>query len=469
MHAIHGGALNKKIKVLLTSFDWKQITPVLMICLISLVIIFLVQKEIFIFGSVIGSWFYRYFSEKTSILWWIPELVILLIGLLAFFGTKWIHRHEKTILFVSLLFGIAIQVLVNSLYPIPIGDILSSAVSDSFYTASLKYSPLDILTQFQSLLPSLPLHAQSNMPGKILFFHLLGLFSSSPRILAYLVISVSSLGSLLLYGICKRLFHDRTVAYYALVLYCLIPCKLVFFPILNTVTPIFILACLYLLILFLDTKKPVFLVIMGVTLYSTLFFEPSPLALGILFVAILLSALGQGKIQTNEIIKIVLIPAAAFFAVHLIMLILFSFDIFQITAYMLKSAVAYNVYLYWIWILDNSKEFLYGMGIPVGLISLVCLVQTFSIRNHSIKNILRWPPENLYALGLFTTYLVVLFLGINRGEVTRLWIYLAVFFQVPAAVYLAKKVKHDSIFFLVAATLAIQAIVALQKVNFITP
>lgn len=36
-------------------------------------------------------------------------------------------------------------------------------------------------------------------------------------------------------------------------------------------------------------------------------------------------------------------------------------------------------------------------------------------------------------LSLLVTWCIVVFWGINRGETTRLWIYLAVYFQIPAA------------------------------------
>lgn len=452
--------------------NWFRFIPILIFCLVSGIIISLVQTGRFVFGSEAGGWTYRYFQTETSILLWIPGAVILLIGLWVFLGTRYLHRFEWAVIGVSLPAGIAIQILANSLYPVGVYDIINSTVANSFYPVSLRYNAFELLSNFSNLVSSFPLHARTNMPGKILFFHLLGLFTQFPRILAYLVISVSTLGGLVTYAICRRLFNDRIVAFYGLLLYCLIPCKLIYFPILNTVTPVFILLCLYSLILYLDKKKPLFLVLLGILLYVLVLFEPSPLATGFIFVAVLVHALGQRKIETRELIKIVLIPAAAFAVVYLLMRLIFSFDLFEMLAYMVKDAVQFNVggnRGYWIWIVENSKEFLYGVGLPVGMIFLMCLFQFFFIKGNLKKNLLQWPIENLYLLSLLITYLIILLLGINRGEITRLWIYLAAFFQIPAAWYMGKVVKQNFLFFVMASTIAIQSMVALQNVNFIIP
>lgn len=449
--------------------DWVQLLPVILFCLIGAALIGLVSNKQFVFGSIIGTWYYQYFKAETSILVWIPYVVIAIIAVLIFIGERLIHRFEKTVMLLSFVFAVALEILLNSLYPFPIGDLLTSSVANSFYTAALSHSPIDLLSNFESLLPALPLHARSNMPGKILFFHFLGLFTSNPRLLAYMVIGISSLGALILYDICKRLFGNKTIAYFAFLLYILIPCKLVFFPILNTVTPVVILLCLYLLILFLDKQKNIYLILLGLCLYAMLLFEPSPLATGILFVAVLIHALAQKKIMAKDLFKIVLLPAAAFFALHILMLLAFSFDVFSVFLYMINDAIAYNSNIYWIWMLDNSKEFLYGVGVPVGLIFLWSVGKMLIGKDKPGRNPLQWPIEHLYTLALLLTYLFILFIGINRGEVTRLWIYLAVFFQVPAAIYLGRLKNHRLAFLLVCLTISMQSIVALQMVNFVTP
>ena len=87
----------------------------------------------------------------------------------------------------------------------------------------------------------------------------------------------------------------------------------------------------------------------------------------------------------------------------------------------------------------------------------------------ALKNNAGWSLENVYVIGLLVTFFVVVFLGVNRGEITRLWIYLAVFFQIPASIFIAKINKGEVLFFLVASTIVAQNILTLHRVGFIIP
>src|SRR6266487_5534568 len=125
------------------------------------------------------------------------------------------------------------------------------------------------------------------MPGKILLYEFLKVLTSSPRIMGFLVIVLSSLGALLLYGICKQLFHDKQTAFYALILYSLIPCKLFFLPLLNTITPVINLLCLYLFVAYIENTHVLLPWLLGIGFYIQILFEPLPLVTGILFFGIL--------------------------------------------------------------------------------------------------------------------------------------------------------------------------------------
>jgi hypothetical protein len=85
------------------------------------------------------------------------------------------------------------------------------------------------------------------------------------------------------------------------------------------------------------------------------------------------------------------------------------------------------------------------------------------------RDFVLWSVENVFAMSVIITFLILVFLGINRGEVTRLWIFLAVFFQVPASIFMAKYVKSNIPFYLVTGTLAVQSIITLHRIGFIIP
>jgi hypothetical protein len=300
-------------------------------------------------------------------------------------------------------------------------------------------------------------------------FHLLDL---SPQVMGYAVIGLSALGAFFLYGICVSLFQNKLAGWYAFILYALIPSKLSFFPVLNTVTPVFILACLYLFVLYIQHKRAIFLWLLGGALYFLILFEPTPLVSGILFIGILLHAVGHNKLSTREIWLIFIIPILGFLGVYLVFLIGYSFNLFAAFIYILRDAIDFNVAAkrdYWLWVHENLKEFLIVAGIPVMLLFIYLASDMISRLKTLGGNITRWPITEIYILSLLATILTVNFLGVNRGEITRLWIYLAVFFQVPAAVFLAKLDASKVVFYLVACTLVIQNILTLQRVGFIIP
>jgi hypothetical protein len=441
-------------------------------CVISILFIYLVYAGNFIFGSKIGNWTYPYFKTISSIPVWIPITIVILIGISIFIGGKLIQVHEKITLLLCFISTLIIQVLIHRIYPVPMGAIVASDTSNSFYSLALRYSPFEILTRYSQLAPTFPLHARTNMPGKIILLQLFTPFTTSPRIIAYLVILLSALGAFLLYGICMQLFHNKRIAFYAFILYALVPCRLLFFPILNTVTPVFILLCLYLFLLYLERKQILFLGLLGAALYLLVLFEPTPLVTGILFVGILLHAIRERRLLKKDFLVLLIVPALSFLVVYLLFYLLFSFNLWQAFQYILRDAVDFNAIEerpYWTWVAENPKEFFYVAGLPVMMIFIYLVAQFLYPWRDINRKGSRWSIENVFILSLLATFIVVVFLGINRGEITRLWIYLAVFFQIPTAFFLAKIPKSEGLFFIVCCTLVVQSIVALQRVSFIIP
>jgi hypothetical protein len=439
---------------------------------INALMIYLVYSNNIIFGSKAGNWDYPFFKTIVSTPIWIPLAVFLILLPTIFIGSKWINSHEKLVLVGCFFIALAIQILINRAYPYSLGTIVKSDVANSFYSPAMSYSPVEILREYETLAPSFPLHARSNMPGKILLFQFIGLFTSAPQKMGYLVIALSSLGAIFLYGICVKLYHNKLVGLYAFILYALIPGKIFFFPILNIVTPVFILACLYLFLLYIEQRKSVFLWLLGLALFTLILFEPTPLVTGIIFLGILLYAFGENKLSKKDIWPLLIYPLLGFLGMYLIFRIVFSLNLLSAFQYVLNDAVSFNITdqrNYWIWVIENPKEFLYSAGIPVMILFIYLASDMISQLKILGRNLLRWPIDKIYILSLSVTIFVLILLGINRGETTRLWIYLAVLFQVPAAYFLAKIEHSKVIFYFVACTLVIQCIVTLQRVGFVVP
>jgi hypothetical protein len=448
-----------------------SIALVVAACAVGVLFILLVSSGNFVFGSQAGNWIYPYYETKYQVPAWILGTVLLSLGLSIFAGSRLIHYHEKVTLIGCYLNAVFMQAIIRKVYPISLGVIVQSDTANSFYTPAIRYSTFEILARYNELVSSFPHHARTNMPGKILLYDFLMVFTSSPRILGYLVIVVSSLGALLLYGICKQLFHDKRTAFYALILYALIPCKLFFFPILNTVSPVIILLCLYLFLAYIENRHVLMAALLGVGLYIQFLFEPLPLITGIIFLGILLQAIREGRISKEDFWKLTLTMSLGFLSVYFFFSIFFSFDLFQTFIFVWKGLMNFNTNGqrdYWIWLGANIKEFFFGVGVPITIITIYMTAHIFAQWKDS-RDFVLLSVENVFAMSVIITFLILVFLGINRGEVTRLWIFLAVFFQVPASIFLAKHTKSDIPFLLVTGTLVVQSIVTLHRISFIIP
>jgi hypothetical protein len=200
-------------------------------------------------------------------------------------------------------------------------------------------------------------------------------------------------------------------------------------------------------------------------------FEPSLLVTGLIFVGILVNAILEKRLSRKDIFKIFLYTMLAFLCTYAIFLVIFSFDLLQAFLYIMKQNVGFNASHrkdYWLWIVENIKEFLYSAGTPIILSFFFANIISL-IKWRTSKGIVRWSLENMVTWAMLVTFGVVLFSGVNRGEVSRLWIYLAACFPIPAALFISKVPKSMILFLAVAFTLVIQALIGLQNIAFVAP
>jgi len=455
------------------STNHDKFSILLVFCFVTVLMAFLVHTENFIFGSERGNWIYRPFKELLPLPLWQPMTIIALLGSMIVIGTKLINKYEKLTL-IGCFFGVVfLQILIRNVYPISMDSMVKSDRANGFYTVAMEYSTIEILTEYNNLVSVFPMHVRANLPGKILFFELLQVFTSSPEVTGYLIVSFSTLGSVFIYGICCKLFLNKAGALYAFVLYALVPGKLFFYPLLNTITPVFMLLCIYLFVIYIDSKNSKLLWLLGIALFMLVIFEPSPLVVGLIFIGITVKAIGEKQIILKDLIKIVVFPASAFLGMHLLFLLFFSFDLIQSFRFILDDAVNFNLNSqrgYRVWFGENLKEFFYSAGTPTVLIFIYVTSQIMlNWKSPLNQNVFDWISKHFYSFSLLMTFIVVTFLGINRGEVSRLWIYLAVLFQIPAALFIAKIPKSQIAFFIVSSTVIIQTVVALHRVGFVRP
>jgi hypothetical protein len=486
------------------------------------------------FGSTQGGWVYPLLEGPSARPYLL--LALLLPGLLYFLHLthKYLHTHERTVVASWLVGGFVFQACLHALSPYSLGAIVASEQANAFYGVTLQQDAGQLLRDFHAAAGNLPLHAKANMPGKILLFYLLELATKSPQTLGYLIMLLSDFGGVLVYLVVRKLFADRAsddclrtppsqppggnapnrpaaaershakrrnerlcriCAIYAMILYLLIPAKTFFFPLLNTVTPVFALVSLLLLLLYLESGRRAYLVLEGASLYVLVLFEPLPLVLGLVFLALLVRSYWQGRLSKIDLALVVAMVAGSFFLCHALMVRVFGFDVVRAFLFAWNDARTFNAEMgrpYSVWVVHNLKDFLLNAGMfqsalflalagyLVGKLLWLCrpvtrVVSTAAadparvsaVRGQRVKAFLN-EPQTLLTLSFLAVLLFTDLAGVNRGETVRLWIFLAVFVQIIAAHCCAAKAGRWAFTALVMVTV-FQTAVTISQVGFVIP
>ena len=420
-----------------------RVVQAVIVCATAGVVWGLVTRTL-VFGSAAGGWVYPFFRGAT------PEAVLLAAGFavglpLAF---EWSARRADSlapaVVAAWMVLGGCFQAAVRLLYPIPMGRIVASPHCNSFYSASLEHSPLEVLTKYEAVAPTLPLHAQANMPGKLFVYYFLEWFSRDPQTLAIGIVGLSTLCGALVFALARRLFHSARLATLAMALSLLFPAVVAFQPLLNTVTPLFVLLSFWLWVVYLDRQQDRYLWLLGASLYLQLFIDPLTFVLGIVFLGVLAERLARGGFAWGRLWRCAVIPVAGFIGVHAVMRMTAGFDIVSAFVSLWNAAAGFNQTEsrpYGVWVGQNLKEFFLGAGVATTLVALLALYlggrsMVRGERRDGPGGVLRRSraaPGWAFTASLFLSVLVVDLTGVNRGEVTRLWIFLGTFLQVASA------------------------------------
>lgn len=413
------------------------------LCATAGVVLGLVTRTL-VFGSHAGRWVYPFVQGATPG----AILLALLFGLGLPLAYEWSARRADSraaaVVAAWMLLGCCFQVAVRELYPIPMRRIVAGAGCNSFFTATLQHAPIDVITKYEAVAPTLPLHAQANMPGKLFVYYFLERFSRDPETLAFAIVALSTFGGALVFAVARRLFHDGRVATLAMVLSLIFPAMVAFQPLLNTVTPIFVLLSIWLWTVYLDRRQDRYLWLLGASLYLQMFVDPLTFVLGIVFLGVLAERLASGACSAAMLWRSAVIPVAGFLGVHAVMRFTAGFDIVSVFVSLWKAAAAFNQAAdrpYAVWVVHNLKDFFLGVGAAPSLAALlapalICRAMIRARRADRRSGMLQRclsAPGSAFTASFFLCLLVIDLAGINRGEVTRLWIFLGVFLQMAAA------------------------------------
>jgi len=442
----------------------------------------LIVTQRLVIGSPGGAWVYGYLRDFNSLS--VAPVVVGCVMAAAGVTASWPFLRrlsadnpdgsagggEWELVLGWCLLALAIQGLLRSLTPYPLGEMFASDNANSFYSVALKFDVESILGRFEQLRSSWALHAHSNLPGKLLLVRALSHISTRAEVLAWLIILLSNLGGVLVYIFVRDLFADRFVAGLSVILYLFTPAKLYFFPMLNTITPVVVLACACLLLRWLNTGRTIYAACLGAAVYGLILFEPTTLVIGVLFAALLVRAIVSGRLSLRSSILQIAAGLLTFAATHFVMIRWFGFDLIGAFRDVAEDAVAFNADQrrpYNIWVRQNIVDFLFGVGL-CQVVLFVAALGDGAIRSKTRGLSAGSVPIVVMCSAILGMVGLADVIGVNRGEVIRLWIFLACLWQIPAA-YVCRRLESSTAFALVLTATLVQAALGTAMVAFIVP
>jgi len=398
---------------------------------LSIVVAYRIAHLALILGSEDGRWIYGYiygFNPRSLVFSAIGFAIAAAPLLLS---RETVRRREWWLLAYCLLTGTAIQMRLRTLTPYTLGRVFESDGSNGYYGATRQYRASVLLKDFDRLRPTLTVHPRSNMPGKLALVYALESVSTDPSTLAMLVIVISNLGGVVLYWLVRDLTSDPSVALTSFVFYLFVPGKLFFFPILNTITPVAVIVCLYLWNRAIRHGHLLWSVALGVGLFGLTVFEPLPLVTGLMFAALAVSAFVNGEVDVRRLVTHAAAAAASFLTAMLAVRLWLHFDLATVLRHVTADAVEFNTIArrpYRIWVWRDLVDFSIAAGL-VQTFLFVALVLSILREWRGIRR--NWMAA--FAVSLAATLAVTDLLGVNRGETVRLWVFFSCLVQVPAA------------------------------------
>jgi hypothetical protein len=157
----------------------------------------------------------------------------------------------------------------------------------------------------------------------------------------------------------------------------------------------------------------------------------------------------------------------AFAVTYLAMFLWFGFELIEALRAVGAHAEEFNMLSrrpYDVWVWRNLVEFGFGVGICQAVLFWAALADGLATR--ALWRDRLAAPIVVVCVGLLAVLIATDLIGINRGEVARLWIFLACFFQLPAA-YVCARLRSDLALLVVLATSALQAALSTALIGFV--
>ncbi len=449
--------------------DWSVRLTLTVGVAVSLFVCYEIATLSLVLGTPAGGWHYGYLENPSIRPVGAALLVAGAAAALVFFLPPGETRPDWLVVLAWVVVATGLHGLLRSLTPFHLEEIFRSDAANSFYSVTLQFEARHILEDFERIRGQWPLHAQSNMPGKLMLLYALEAITPRTDLLPRLIVLVSNLGAFPMYVFVRDVFGDRRVAIYSAALYLFVPGTVLFFPLMNTVTPVVTLITACVLVRWLTAGNPVYAGLLGVALYLLVFFEPLPLAMGLLFAALLIRAVWLKSMSGPQVLGQIGLGLATFAVTAFAMRLWFGFDLLDAFRHVKAHAVEFNAaqgrpYALWVW--HNLREFAFATGFCQIVLFWAALAD--GLRTPGGWRTRLTTPVTVVCLGLLAVLVAIDLMGVNRGEVTRLWIFLACFFQIPAA-YVCARLQSPIAIILIIALSALQAALGTAMIGFVVP
>jgi hypothetical protein len=183
----------------------------------------------------------------------------------------------------------------------------------------------------------------------------------------------------------------------------------------------------------------------------------------------MLAAWSRGLISASTILWQSVAMVIGFAAAYAAMFVLFRFHMLSAVRALTGDAIKFNndaLRSYGTWVRRNLYDFLFAVGLCPAVLFVGSLLDGVVRGQGTLKRLAE--PGAAVAIGVAATVIVTDLIGINRGEVVRLWIFLACFAQIPAAYVCARLETRWAIMLVVAVTLLHDAL-GTDMIGFIRP
>jgi methylthioxylose transferase len=148
----------------------------------------------------------------------------------------------------------------------------------------------------------------------------------------------------------------------------------------------------------------------------------------------------------------------------------FGFDLLRAFTAVARDAAEFNLEMgrpYALWVRQNLFDFVFGVGWCQTVLVAAALADGIS-RWPSRRRFSDMPPIVLICISLVAMVGAADAIGVNRGEVIRLWIFLACLAQIPAA-YVCRRLGSPLAFGLVVVATLVQNVAGTAMIAFVVP